>query len=210
MTRLWAFAGITRSTAGAEIAPRPARSPAPTTTRREIPERRRNFGGDVSFFGMRFSLKDQARGRSHSKPSGYVARFFEMLEHFRPQRRLLLGSPLAEAFARFEAELALGNERLEVGRRSGRALYIGQHRAVNGEREIRADEIGVLERTENGEPASEACFDHGVDGLGVADAVLDQSDRLAPQRMLQAVADKARDVLLHVDRHLSRRLMQRD
>ncbi len=48
-----------------------------------------------------------------------------------------------------------------------------------------------------------ARLDHGVDGLGIADAVLDQRHRLAPQRMLQAVADEARHVLLDVRRRLA-------
>jgi hypothetical protein len=51
MTRLWAFAGIARSTAGAAIAASPTRAPAPITIRREMPEGRRNVG-DILFFGM--------------------------------------------------------------------------------------------------------------------------------------------------------------
>ena len=48
------------------------------------------------------------------------------------------------------------------------------------------------------EPAAERRLDHGVDRLGVADSVLDQRDRLAPQGVLQPVADEARNVLLHM------------
>ena len=92
----------------------------------------------------------------------------------------------------------------EIGRRPGPALDIGQHGLVDRQRQIGADQIGVLQRPEHREPPAEARLDHGVDGLGVADAVLDQRDRLAPQRMLQPVADEARHVLLHVHRHLAR------
>jgi hypothetical protein len=50
MTRLWAFAGIARSTAGAAIAASPTRAPAPISFRREMPERCN--ADDISFFGM--------------------------------------------------------------------------------------------------------------------------------------------------------------
>ena len=48
-----------------------------------------------------------------------------------------------------------------------------------------------------------ARLDHGVDGLGVADAVLDQRHRLAPERVLQSVADEAGHILLHMRRLLA-------
>src|SRR5882762_10331430 len=62
--------------------------------------------------------------------------------------------------------------------------------------------------TELAEPPAEGRLDHGIDRLGVADAVLDQRDRLAPQRMLQPVADEAGHVLLHMHRRLADRTVQ--
>ena len=54
-----------------------------------------------------------------------------------------------------------------------------------------------------GEPPAERRLDDVVDGLGIADAALDQRNRLAPERMLQPVADEAGHVLLHMRRLLA-------
>src|SRR5215831_1777481 len=179
MTRLWALAGITRSTAGAAMAPRPAR----TSIRREMPESKScdaslGIGASVVAFGH----------CGHSRtPSGHCDRsaigdasLLEMLQHLGPQRGLRLRAPRAKALAGFEAELALGYQRFEIGRRTTPVLDIGQDRLVNGERQIGADEIGILERAQDGKPPPEARLDHRVHGLGVANAVLDQCDRLPP------------------------------
>src|SRR5262245_23755308 len=103
------------------------------------------------------------------------------------QRSLLLRAPFAEAFAGFEAELALSDEVLQIRRRSRAVVDIRQNGLVNGEREVGADEVGVLQRPEHRETASEGGLDYGVDGLSIADAALDQRDGLAPQRVLQAI-----------------------
>src|SRR5215813_5770096 len=100
------------------------------------------------------------------------ARPLEILRHLCPQRRLFVRAPFAEAFTRLESELAGGNQRFEIGRRPGAALDVGQHRVVNGERQIGTNEISILERPEHGEAAPEARLDHGVHGLGVTDALL--------------------------------------
>ena len=46
--------------------------------------------------------------------------------------------------------------------------------------------------------------------FGVADALGDERDRLAPERVLQPVADEAGHVLLHLDRRLADRSEQRE
>src|SRR5262249_47439509 len=159
MVRLCASAGMTRSTAGAATAPRPA-----------LPSVRR----------------DSASGRDEASFMGHLpgillgvalARLLEMLQHARAQRRLLLGTPLAEALAALEAELALRHQLFQIGRRARLAVDRGQHGLVDREREIGADHVGILQRPQHGEPSAERRLDHGVDGLGVADAVLDQRDR---------------------------------
>src|SRR5262249_41785061 len=80
------------------------------------------------------------------------ASLLEMLQHLRPQHRLRLHAPRAKALARFEAELALRNQRFEIGRWATPVLDIGQDRFVNGQRQIGADEIGILERAQDGQP----------------------------------------------------------
>src|SRR5262245_27282833 len=105
-------------------------------------------------------------------------------------------APAAEPLAGLEAELAVGHELLKIRRRPRAALDIGQHGLVDRERQIGADEIRILEWAQHCEATPERGLDHGVDRLGVADAVFDQRDSLAPERMLQPVANEARHVLL--------------
>src|SRR4051812_26987532 len=132
-----------------------------------------------------------------------------MLQNLAPQRRLFIGAPATEPLAGLEAKLPACRQRFEIRRRTRPPIDIGQHRLVDREGQIGTDEIGVLERAQYGEPPAEARLDHGVDGFGVADAVLDQRNCLSPQGMLQAVADEAGYVLLDVNGHFTRRLMQR-
>src|SRR3954452_10863172 len=113
-----------------------------------------------------------------------------MLGHLRPQRRLVLGSPVAKTSARFETKLPFGNNILKIRRRSRPAVDSGQYGAVNREREIGSHEVGIFERSKHGEPASEARLDHGIDGFGIADVVLDESNGFAPECVLQAIADE--------------------
>ena len=68
------------------------------------------------------------------------------------------------------------------------------------EGEIDADEIGLLEGAEHGKPCAEAVLDHGVDGLGIGDAVGEHGDRLALQGVLQPVADEAGNIAAHMHR----------
>src|SRR2546423_6744737 len=170
ITRLWACAGITRSTVGTAMAPNPVRM----TLRREMGEPSRRFA-DACSTGMEFLRRVRVRMLVIVQ-----ARLFQALEDFSPQLSLLLSAPLAEAFARLEAQLALIDELLEIGRWGGPLLNVRQHRTVNGEREIRADKICVFQGTQHAEAAPEARLDHGVDCLGVAYAALHQGDRFAP------------------------------
>src|SRR5690242_9828328 len=104
MVRLWALAGITRNTAGAVM--------APISVRREMLESGCDVGTES--FGMCVSLLVTTPG---SASAIACARLFQMLQHFCPQRRLLLGRPLAKPFARLEAELLLRHQPFEIGRR---------------------------------------------------------------------------------------------
>src|SRR5262245_28619073 len=59
----------------------------------------------------------------------------------RAQVRLLFGGPFAEALARLEAELAVGDQLLQVGGRAGPAVDRREHGLVDGERQVGADEV---------------------------------------------------------------------
>src|SRR5215475_12547895 len=149
MTRLWALAGITRSTAGAAMAPRPER----TSIRREMPELKScdaslGISASVVAFGHCGHSRTPPGHRDRSAIGD--ASLLEMLQHLGPQRGLSLRAPGAKALARFEAELALGHQRFEIGRGAAAVLDIGQDRFVNGERQVGADEIGILERAQDG------------------------------------------------------------
>src|SRR5882724_2229281 len=67
------------------------------------------------------------------KRSG-VSRLFQMLQNLAAQRRLLAGAPLAEALAALEAELTFGHQPLQIGRRSGAMVDVGQYGLVNRQR----------------------------------------------------------------------------
>ena len=69
---------------------------------------------------------------------------------------------------------------------------------MDRERQVEADQVGVLERTEHLQLQAKRALDHRVDILGRADAGLDEGDRLAPERVLQPVPNEARDVALDV------------
>src|SRR6188472_2865634 len=43
-----------------------------------------------------------------------VSRLFQMLQNLAPQRRLLFGAPLAEAFAALEAKLTFGDQPFQI------------------------------------------------------------------------------------------------
>ena len=69
---------------------------------------------------------------------------------------LLLRGPFAESLAGLEAETAARDQVDEIGQRSRRHVEIGQHVLLDVEGQVGADEIGVLERPEDGEPSAEA------------------------------------------------------
>src|SRR5262245_37191628 len=113
MVRLCALTGITLSTAGAAMAPRPV----VTRARREI------LDCSVDFFVIGV-LRRMMRALG-------VARLLEMLQHFRSQLGLPLRRPAAESFARLHAELAVLDELLEIGRRAGPLVDRRQYGFVN-------------------------------------------------------------------------------
>ena len=88
--------------------------------------------------------------------ASFARAFLRCCNDLGAQRRLLLGGPLAKAFAGFEAELAVGHELFEIGRRPGPAVDRRQHGLVDRERQVGADQVGVLQRPEHREPAAEA------------------------------------------------------
>src|SRR4051812_14733603 len=110
-----------------------------------------------------------------------------MREHTLAEVLRLLFGPGPETFAAFDAELALGDELVEIGIGTRRPVEVRDHRAVNVERQLRADQVRVFERPEHGETTSETGLDDGVHRARIADALRDERDRLAPKRMLQAV-----------------------
>src|SRR5919198_1439164 len=123
IARLCAFTGITLSTAGAAMAPRPV----VTRVRREILD----FSVDFCVIGVLRRMMRALR----------VARLLEILQHLRSQLGLLLGRPAAETFARLHAELAILDELLEIGRRAGPLVDRRQHGFVDRQRKIGADQV---------------------------------------------------------------------
>lgn len=63
---------------------------------------------------------------------------------------------------------------------------------VNGQGQIKTDEIRVFDRPHVRQTNAECSADHEVDGLGIADAVGDERDRLPPERRTQAASDEQR------------------
>src|SRR5262245_11808180 len=122
----------------------------------------------------------------------------------------LLGRPAAKTFAAAHAELAgldlLGQERM----RAGRAVEVLDQHVTDVKREVETDQIRLLERAEHRHARPKALLHHGIESLGIAGAGGDQRDRLALERVLQAVADEAGNVLAHVHRLLAGLAQQRD
>ena len=83
------------------------------------------------------------------------------------------------------------------------AIEVGNQHFGDIKGEVQPDQIGLLHRPKHRGARAKAFLDHGVDGLGIADAGGDQRDRLALHGVLQAIADKARNVAAHVDRDFS-------
>src|SRR5512146_1193115 len=145
-----ACAGMARRTAGAANAPRPVL----TRVRREI--------ALLSVIVSSFERDLPVLG----------ARFFQMLQYFQTKRLLLRRAPLAEALAGLEAELAGLHQLFQIRRRPRPAVDVAQHEFVDRQRQIGADHVGILQRTECREAPAERRLDDVIDGLGVADAVL--------------------------------------
>jgi len=66
---------------------------------------------------------------------------------------------------------------------------------VDRKRQVRSNEIGVFQGTQDRKAAPEARFDDCVHGFGVANALGDQRDCFAPQRVLHPIADEPGHVL---------------
>ncbi len=89
---------------------------------------------------------------------------------------------------------------LQERMRAGAAVEVGDQHVADVEREVEPDEIGLLQRAEHRHAGAEAALHHGVDGLGIADTRR-QASAIASRfkRVLQPVADEARNVAAHVD-----------
>src|SRR5262245_28100547 len=140
-----------------------------------------------SFSAVLFSLsRPRLLGQIAPQPLAYLVGLF---------RR-----PGAKAFAALHAELAGLDLLLQERMRVRTAIQVGDEHVADVEGEIEPDEIGLFHRAEYRHASAEAALYHRVDRLGVADAGGDERDRLTLQRMLQAVADEARNVAAHMDR----------
>jgi len=113
----------------------------------------------------------------------------------RPLRR-----PSAEALAGLHAEFSLFDLVPQVRVGTGSAIEVDDQHLVNGERQVEANEIGLFERAEHGEPRTEAVLDHRIDCLRIGDAGRQQRNRLTLERMLQPVANETRNVLADMHR----------
>src|SRR6185436_18372033 len=87
-----------------------------------------------------------------------VSRLFQMLQNLAAQRRLFAGAPLAEALAALEAELTFGHQPLQIRRRPGPMVDVRQHGLMNRQRQIGADQIGILQGPKHREPSAERRF----------------------------------------------------
>ena len=86
------------------------------------------------------------------------------------------------------------------------AVDTRQYLFVDSQGEIEADVVRILDRSHRAEAQPDRVTHDEVDRLGVTHATSNQVDRLAPQRVLQAVADEPGHVPLNPDRDLAREL----
>src|SRR5579883_3497309 len=133
----------------------------------------------------------------------------EVFGQFGPNRRLRVERPIAEAALALEAKPSLLDQLDEVGRRRNGSIERGKDKSMDRARQVEADKIRVFERPEHGEASAETQFDDVVDRFGVANPFRDQRDRLAPESVLQAVANKAGRVFFDLDRRLAEAFEQR-
>lgn len=77
------------------------------------------------------------------------------------------------------------------------------HRVVDGQGEVQPDVVGVFQRPQGGQSQPNGVAYHEIYRLRVADTLGDQRDRLAPQRVLQPVADETRHVAPDPHRQLA-------
>src|SRR5437763_11315225 len=143
MTRDCALTGMTRRSAGAAI----AAAPALTRVRRFMAV----MGASTLIVR---DLPFHPNCAAHAKLI-VQSRLLEVLHHLGAECGLLVGAPFAKTFAGFETELAVRYQPFEIGRWPGAALDIGQHGLVNRKRQVRAHEVGVLQRSAHRKAATE-------------------------------------------------------
>ena len=80
---------------------------------------------------------------------------------------------------------------------------------MDGQGQVGAHHVGVLQGPEHREAQTEAEPDRLVDAGGVGDTVLDDGDRLPPQGVLQAVGQEPGDVAVDPHRVLAALLEHR-
>ena len=81
---------------------------------------------------------------------------------------------MAKALAGFHLELAFGDLAAQIGMRTCRAIEMLDQRFVNIERQIKADEVRLLHRSQDRHTAK-SVLDDVVDRLGIAYAIGDEA-----------------------------------
>ncbi len=87
--------------------------------------------------------------------------------------------------------------------RAGAAIKLRNDGAMDVEREVEADEIGVLKRPQHCEALAETVLHAIVERARIANAFSDHRDGFAPERMLKPVGDEAGHILFHMRRLFS-------
>src|ERR1700722_15416698 len=127
----------------------------------------------------------------------------QKLRQPRAHRVRFARTPFAQALAALHAELT-GLELLaQEGRRVRGPVKMLVKHLGDIEREVEADEVRLLHRSEHRSARAKALLNDGIDRLGIADASRDQRESLTLHGMLQTIADKARNVAADVNRHFA-------
>jgi hypothetical protein len=116
-------------------------------------------------------------------------------------RRDSFGGPAIKAFAGLHSQLALRDSSGQGRRWLGVACQVRVHRGRSSAVYVKPGVIPLKDRPGGQESEAEAEADRRIDVLRRGHAGIDQRERLAGQRMLQAIGEEARQVLAHQHRH---------
>jgi len=112
----------------------------------------------------------------------------------------LFGRPFAQSLACLHAELASLDPIAQQRVRTRGPVEIGIKHFRDVEREIEANEIGLLHGAEHGGARSETFAHNDIDRLGIANTCGNERDSLALHRVLKPVPDEPGNIPLHMDR----------